>query len=264
MRNNCDMDNEKIKEAITKSWDRTSGMYDSSPGHKIGTKAEEIAWMNELQNGIPKPPLKILDVGCGTGAMGLLYAKMGYEVYGIDLSEAMMNQARMKAVQDNLSIDLQKGDAENLPFPDDSFDLIVNRHLLWTLPSPDVALHEWNRVLKRGGTLLIIDGVWNDKRFSTYCKRCLSEYLTSVFESTNSHSHGYDKALRNALPHDGGVSQEAMQMYLDNAGFSDVSFRDLMYIRSLQRKQMPWYRKITTGKSYYILQAKKSGVNYEI
>nr|WP_319540616.1 class I SAM-dependent methyltransferase [uncultured Methanospirillum sp.] len=251
------METKEIKEAITKSWDNSSGMYDSCPGHQIGTKAEEEAWMNELRHGIPKPPLKILDVGCGTGAMGLLYAKMGYDVYGVDLSEAMMNQAQMKASRDKLTIDLRKGDAENLPFPDESFDLIVNRHLIWTLPHPEIALDEWNRVLKKGGTLHIIDGVWNDKRLYTQFKRHLSEFLTSVFESNNSHRRGYDKNLRKALPHDGGVSQEAMRKYLDKTGFTDVTFRDLMYIRALQRERMPWYRKITAGKSYYIIHAKK-------
>ncbi len=251
------MDNEEIKAAITESWDSTSGMYDSCPGHQIGTKSEEEAWMNELRHEIPKPPLKVLDVGCGTGAMGLLYARMGYDVSGVDLSEAMMNQARMKAIRDNLAIDLKKGDAENLPYPDESFDLIVNRHLLWTLPHPEVALYEWSRVLKKGGTLLIIDGVWDDKRFSTQCKRCLSEFLTSIFENSDSHRRTYNKNLRKALPHDGGVSQDTMRRYLENTGFSEVTFRDLMYIRDLQRERMPWYRKITAGKSYYILQTKK-------
>jgi len=251
------MDDGDIKTAITRSWDSSSGMYDSCPGHQIGTKAEEEAWMHELRVGIPPPPMKILDVGCGTGAMGLLFAKMGYDVFGVDLSLAMMNQARMKATNQNLKLELQKGDAEDLPFPDESFDVIVNRHLLWTLPNPDTALLEWYRVLKPGGTLLVIDGVWNDKRLSSRLKRRVSEGLTRFFERNETHRHGYDKNLRKSLPHDGGVSQEKMQQYLKESGYNNASFRDLMYIRALQRERMAWYRKITTGKSYYILQAKK-------
>lgn len=251
------MDDKEIKAAITRSWDNSSGIYDTCPGHQIGTKSEEDAWIYELRQGIAKPPLKILDVGCGTGAMGLLFAKMGYEVYGVDLSDAMMNQARIKAERDGLQIDLRKGDAENLPFAKESFDLIVNRHLLWTLLHPEIALNEWYRVLKPGGTLLVIDGVWNDKRISTQMKRCVSEGLTSIFERSNSHRRGYDKNLRHFLPHDGGVSPEVMHEYLEGSGYKDATFRDLLYIRMLQRERMPWYRKITPGKSYYILQAKK-------
>jgi ubiquinone/menaquinone biosynthesis C-methylase UbiE len=251
------MNSNEIKEAVKKSWDNSSGMYDTCPGHRIGTQEEEDAWMHELRQDIPPPPLLILDVGCGTGAMGLLYAKLGYQVTGVDLSEAMMNLARVKATERNLTIELKTGDAEHLPFEDESFDVIVNRHLLWTLPHPEKALKEWHRVLRAGGTLIIIDGVWNDKSIPARFKRGVSDGLTRIIERDNTHHRSYDKKLRGHLPHDGGVSKEVVQGYLESAGFSGGRFRDLMYIRLLQRDQLPWYRKITSGKSYYLLTASK-------
>lgn len=96
---------------------------------------------------------------------------MGYQVTGVDLSTAMMKKARMKAEESNLSLNLIQGDAECLPFQDEIFDIIVNRHLIWALISPEIALQEWHRVLKKGGKILIIDDVWNDRNIMTRVKR---------------------------------------------------------------------------------------------
>jgi 2-polyprenyl-3-methyl-5-hydroxy-6-metoxy-1,4-benzoquinol methylase len=60
--------------------------------------------------------LKILDVGCGTGRHTIELSKRGYNVTGIDLSEAQLKRAKEKAAENNLSIDFQRQDARNLPF----------------------------------------------------------------------------------------------------------------------------------------------------
>lgn len=251
------MNEAEIKEAVRKSWDRSSTMYDRTPGHRIGTVEEKAAWKQELSRDIPSPPQRVLDVGCGTGAMGLLFAEMGHQVTGIDLSVEMMAKARKKAEENGLAFDLRTGDAENLPFEDSSFDVIVNRHLLWTLPNPEVALKDWHRVLNTGGVVLIIDGVWNDKSLPTRAKIWMSNVLTRIFEPEDTHHKSYDRALREQLPHDGGVPKETMLSYLDRAGFARMQFRDLMYIREIQKPELPWYRRLSPGKSYYILVGKK-------
>ncbi len=230
-------------------------MYDNCPGHGIGTGEEKIAWKRELNRNLPEPPLKVLDVGCGTGAMGLLFAEMGHQVTGIDLSQAMLAKAREKAYAQKISIDLRTGDAEHLPFNDGSFDVVVNRHLVWTLPHPEIALREWHRVLKNGGVVLIIEGVWKDRSFPIRAKRFLSDGLASIF----GHTHGghYDKKLRSQFPCDGGVPKETMVSDLEHAGFTGISYRDLMYIQEMQIPQQPWYRRFAPGKTYYLLAAKK-------
>jgi ubiquinone/menaquinone biosynthesis C-methylase UbiE len=249
------MNDTALKDAVRKSWDRSSDTYDTSPGHRIGTQAEKDSWKKELSRNLPQSPQAVLDIGCGTGAMGLLFAEMGHRVTGVDLSEAMMAKARQKADARNLSIDLRTGDAEHLPFDEGSFDVVVNRHLLWTLPHPEVALKEWNRVLKKGGTVLIIDGIWKDKSLSTRAKRALSDGLARIFDRT--HGHHYDTNLRSQLPYDGGVPHETMVPCLENAGFTGISIRDLMYIREMQKPEQPWYRRFAPGKTYYILTATK-------
>lgn len=252
------MNDTEIKESIRKTWDHQSLTYDSTPGHRIGTQEEKNAWMAELARNIPLSSGKILDVGCGTGAMGLLCAEMGHQVTGVDLSLAMMEKAREKADEMNLSFDLQKGDAEHLPFDDESFDIIINRHLLWTLPHPVDALIEWHRVLKTGGLVLIMDGVWYDKTLGTRVKRTLSDGLSRLFEGNNAHRRSYDDHLRDHLTYDGGVPEEVVHTYLERSGFSDITFQDLMYIRELQKSDTPWYRRLVQTRSYYLLAGRKS------
>lgn len=245
----------EIKNAIRKSWDETSLKYDRCPGHGIGTEQEKVAWKQELGRNLPQSPLRVLDVGCGTGAMGLLFAEMGHQVTGIDLSDGMMTKAREKACAQKLSIDFRIGDAEHLPFNDESFDVVINRHLLWTLPHPEIALKEWQRVLKTGGVVLIVEGVWKDKSFPVRVKRILSDGLTRIF----GHAHGghYDQKLRSQLPYDGGVPEETMVSDLKHAGFTGICIRDLLYIREIQKRHQPWYQRFAPAKTYYLVAATK-------
>jgi ubiquinone/menaquinone biosynthesis C-methylase UbiE len=244
-----------IKDAVRKSWDLSSVQYDRCPGHGIGTEEEKVAWKHELNRNLPESPLRVLDVGCGTGVISLLFAERGDQVTGIDLSEGMIEEARRKADAQNLSIEFRRGDAEHLPFNDGSFDVVVSRHLLWTLPHPEIALKEWHRVLKMGGVVLIIDGVWKDRSFSIRAKRILSDGLARVCGTT--HGGHYDRKLRSHLPYDGGVSEGTMGSDLKHAGFTGIRFRDLLYICEMQKKHQPWYLRFAPAKTYYIVAATK-------
>src|SRR5262249_57573588 len=97
---------------------------------------------------LPKPDA--LAVGCGPGFLPFELAARGHTVTGVDFAPAMIAEARRKAAERGLSVRLEEGDAEQLPFGAGSFDLVVSRHLLWTLPRPEAAIDEWIRVLRPG------------------------------------------------------------------------------------------------------------------
>jgi len=255
------MNDAEIKNAVRKVWDRSSKTFDSNPHHRIGTPEEKDAWTRELNRDLPASPQRVLDVGCGTGTIGLLFAEMGHQVTGIDLSGEMLAEARKKAEASKLTLGLRAGDAEHLPFGDESFDVIISRHLLWTLPHPEIAVKDWHRVLVPGGTLLIIDGVWDDKRLSTRAMMRISSAMTRIFDPGNASGKSYDRSLRNQLPHDGGVPQETMMAWLERAGFFNMQFRDLMYIHELQKLHLPWYKRFAAGRSYYIIVSIKPDKN---
>lgn len=73
----------------------------------------------------------------------------------------MLERAREKARRADLSIDFRVGDAEAVPLPDDSVDLVTARHLIWTLPDPSKAIDEWCRVVEPGGRIVLIEGHWD-------------------------------------------------------------------------------------------------------
>ncbi len=107
-------------------------------------------WWSQKMIDLIKPNGKILDVGCGTGYFAEKFLSK-YDVTGVDISEEMIKyaQTRMKeAVQ---------ADAQNMPFPDNTFDIVIARSLLHHLPDPKQGVKEIKRVLKRGGKVIFTD-----------------------------------------------------------------------------------------------------------
>ena len=115
-------------------------------------------WLHEIERFLPEGrSLNILDVGTGTGFFAILLAEKGHRVEGIDLTPAMLEEARTLAKQRNLDITFREMDAQNLLYPDAVFDVVISRNLTWTLPDPERAYASWFRVLKPGGVLLNFD-----------------------------------------------------------------------------------------------------------
>lgn len=148
-----------VKRQVITHWDRRAAGFDQDFGHSIATEGERVAWDRILDLVLPQGrTLDALDVGCGTGFLSLEMAKRGHRVTGGDLAPSMLALAREKAAALGLSVQFQEADAENLPFAAASFDLVISRHVLWTLPHPEAAIADWKRVLRPGGRLAIIDG----------------------------------------------------------------------------------------------------------
>lgn len=153
--------NVQVKEMIRHRWNRRADTFDMSPGHGIHSGREKDAWISLFKRVLGDERLEILDVGTGTGIIALLLAELGHRVTGVDIAEQMVYQAREKAKNLNLTADFRVGDAEELPFEDSSFEVIINRHVVWSLPKPEKAMAEWKRVLRPGGKLIIIDSNWS-------------------------------------------------------------------------------------------------------
>ena len=92
-------------------------------------------WLAEIGRYLPEGrPLRILDVGTGTGYFAILLAQAGHELTGIDLTLAMLAEAEETTAKLGLAIDFRRMDAQATEFPDGSFDALVTRNLSWTLP----------------------------------------------------------------------------------------------------------------------------------
>jgi SAM-dependent methyltransferase len=96
---------------------------------------------------------RVLDVACGTGVVAVTAARHGARVTGLDLTPALLERARENSRTAAVEIDWHEGDAENLPFEDGAFDVVLSQFGHIFAPRPDVAVAEMLRVLKPGGTI---------------------------------------------------------------------------------------------------------------
>lgn len=128
---------------------------------------------------------EVLEVAVGTG-LNLPHYPPAIRLTGVDTSPAMLAGARNRAAELGLQADLRQADAQELPFPDGSFDTVLCTLALCCIPDDRAAIAEMHRVLRPGGRLILMDhvasgnpviraGQWLAERFTL---RATGEYLT--------------------------------------------------------------------------------------
>src|SRR5438105_2784283 len=201
--------NDEVKEQVAAHWGRRAAGFDADFGHSIRTDAERAAWDRILDLVVGgRGPLDALDAGCGTGFLSLELAARGHRVTGIDFAPAMLAEARRKAAAQSRAVRFEEADAEQLPFPEASFDLVMSRHVLWTLPNPEMAIDEWIRVLRPGGRLVSMD----------------SQFDASVLEvsAQNARPSAECAGIGDKLPFCGGRPQAEIEALFRAHGLVDV------------------------------------------
>lgn len=147
--------NRDLRDEIRDYWSDRAATFDESPGHRIAQGAEQAAWEALFRRHLgPGAGRRLLDLASGTGEISRLCRGLGFTVTGLDWSEAMLAQARRKLPD----VTFLQADAERTMLPAGSMEVIVTRHLVWTLVDPPAAFAEWARVLAPGGRLLLVDG----------------------------------------------------------------------------------------------------------
>lgn len=108
---------------------------------------------------------QVLDVGTGTGVVAITAARAGARVTGLDLTPELLDEARGNArIARTEDIVWTEGDAEHLPYPDASFDVVVSQFGHMFAPRPQIAIAEMRRVLKPGGRIAC--ATWPPEHFT--------------------------------------------------------------------------------------------------
>jgi SAM-dependent methyltransferase len=121
------------------------------------------------------PGTRVLDVACGTGNLAVPAARVGAEVVGVDIATNLLEQARVRAAGEGLTVRFDEGDAEKLPYPDASFDAVVSMFGVMFAPRPEVAAAELLRVCRTGGTIALAN--WTPGGFVGQMFRTIASHV---------------------------------------------------------------------------------------
>ncbi|MDA3629245.1 methyltransferase domain-containing protein [Saccharopolyspora sp. WRP15-2] len=134
-------------------WDRSASGYDKMMGRFERFMAPgSRKWVCSRAEG------EVLEVAIGTG-LNIPAYRSDVRLTGIEWSPQMLDLARQRARDLDVPVDLREGDAQDLPFPDATFDTVVCTFGLCAIPDEEQAITEMARVLRPGGKLLLLDHV---------------------------------------------------------------------------------------------------------
>lgn len=234
--------NQTVKDRIRDYWSQRAATFDNDPGHAIEPVKEAPQWQALILRTLGRiEGKKVLDLASGTGEISRQLLDLGADVTGVDFSEEMMNRARAK--HEGRTWRGVLDDAEILASqPDASFDAIMTRHLIWTLPDPDGAFRSWYRVLKPGGLVLLVDGDWRCNGFPRYLLRNLADWLEPETGRPNARRDYGD--ILTQVKYGEGVDARQVARDLARVGFTDITTHSLRRIYWRGMGHAPWPRRL--------------------
>lgn len=146
---------DSLKTRLKSMW--MAGDYSQIAKHIEGGAEDFIARL------ALKPGDRVLDVACGTGNLSIPAARAGADVTGADIATNLLEQARARAASEGLKIKFEEADAENLPYADGSFDVVVSMFGAMFAPRPELVASELLRVCRPGGRVAMAN--WTPEGF---------------------------------------------------------------------------------------------------
>jgi SAM-dependent methyltransferase len=163
---------EQLKERMRATW--TAGDFGKIAEY---TASDAEAFVEALDI---KPGMQVLDVACGTGNLAIPAARKGARVTGVDIATNLLAQARNRAEAEGLEIAFEEGDAEQLAFPDEQFDLVLSMFGAMFAPDPERVASELARVCRHGGRIAMAN--WTPEGFTGRMFRLSSRHVPPPVE----------------------------------------------------------------------------------
>jgi len=211
------------KEQVRRMFNTIAGRYDFM--NRLLTMRIDILWRRKAVNLVKNHAHEsILDIATGTGDFAIELAKLSpVKIIGIDIAEKMLEIGREKVQQKGLSgkIELMEADSENLPFPENTYDLATSAFGVRNFENLNKGLSEIYRVLKPGGRVLILEA---SEPSNMPLKKLYKAYMSKICPAIGgafSENKAYDYLNRSVAAFPSGKDFEAE---LVKAGFTDTRF----------------------------------------
>jgi phosphatidylethanolamine/phosphatidyl-N-methylethanolamine N-methyltransferase len=199
------MERQLDRETIAKAYARWAPVYDLVFGAVFERGRNAAIEAAERIGG------RILEVGVGTGISLPDYSRKN-RLFGVDISEPMLRKAQERV--DELGLTNVEGlavmDAEDLSFPDDSFDVIVAQYVITAVPNPEATLDEFARVVRPGGEIVIVSRVGAEAGLRRSLEHWFApaarklgwrtEFSWDRYERWAARTHGIQLVERRAMP----------------------------------------------------------------
>ncbi|WP_028954885.1 class I SAM-dependent methyltransferase [Sulfitobacter sp. 20_GPM-1509m] len=240
--------NRDLRDEIRDYWSDRAATFDDDPGHRID--ADMVAWQDLFRRHLGDAQGRaLLDLASGTGEIARLCRSLGFAVTGLDWSEPMLERARAKLPD----VTFLQADAERTTLPSASMDVIVTRHLVWTLVDPVAAFAEWFRVLRPGGTLLVVDG--------DFVSRSLLGRIVQIMSprGPQTESAARHKDILSRVHFSAGARADHVAGLLHAAGFDRIDIdTNLAPIHRAQSAQLGWRKSLLRRSEHrYAISATK-------
>ncbi len=160
-------DMDALKTRLRATW--MAGDFGQIAKYNAPTAEEFISRLNITLG------MRVLDVACGTGNLSIPAARIGATVTGVDIATNLLGQARARAKEEGLQIQFDEGDAEQLPYEDASFDLVVSMYGAVFAPRPERVAAELVRVCRSGGRIAMAN--WTPEGFVGQMFKATSKHL---------------------------------------------------------------------------------------
>lgn len=240
-------------DRIRSFWDADAAGYDQISGHYPQTPAEWAAWRGALEPLLPPAPSRVLDAGAGTGFLSLAVAGLGHVVTAVDLSGQMLARLAANALAQQLAVTAVQARADEVP--QERFDVVMSRHLLWTVPDPEGTLRAW-RAAAPGGRLVLVESVWGKGQPAADRLRSRGRRLARHLAAASPGHHAeYDESITGALPFAGGLAPERLIDLVQRAGWQAPRLQRLTSVEWILGRQLPWPERLFGTQPVYALWA---------
>jgi 2-polyprenyl-3-methyl-5-hydroxy-6-metoxy-1,4-benzoquinol methylase len=206
----------RLKQTMRESW--MAGDFGKIA--KVNTpEAEAFVSRLDLPDGA-----HVLDLACGTGNLSIPLARRGARVTGVDIAPNLLEQARERAAAENLDISFEEGDAEQLSYPDRTFDAVVSMFGAMFAPQHELVVAECVRVLKPGGLLAMAN--WTPGSLAGRMLQVTAQHVGAPMGIAPPVHWGHPMIVRTRLaPAFEKVDLEVIRMQVDFPGSPEEAIR---------------------------------------